>query len=55
MNRYFQTFPVLVTERLTLRKLSKNDTAALVASLPKSQEENDNLKEKYIECLINTF
>jgi len=30
MNRYFQTFPVLVTERLTLRKLSKNDAAAIL-------------------------
>lgn len=30
MNRNLQTFPILITERLTLRKLAKKDSAAIL-------------------------
>jgi ribosomal-protein-alanine N-acetyltransferase len=55
MNRNLQTFPTLITERLTLRKLSKNDSEEIL-QLRSDLEINkflDRKPSKTIEDALN--
>lgn len=50
MNKNLQTFPILITERLTLRKLSKNDSEEIL-QLRSNTEINKFLDRKPSETL----
>lgn len=55
MNRNLQTFPILITERLTLRKLSKNDSEEIL-QLRSNTEINkflDRKPSKTLEDALN--
>ncbi|HMI08273.1 MAG TPA: GNAT family N-acetyltransferase [Flavobacterium sp.] len=55
MNRNLQTFPILISERLTLRKLSKNDSEEIL-QLRSNTETNkflDRKPSKTIEDALN--
>ncbi len=55
MNKNLKTFPILITERLTLRKLSKNDSEAIL-QLRSNTEINkflDRKPSKTIEDALN--